>query len=127
MKKTYFLDKIHNANNREFEKIMQAIVEDMCQQQYPHTFFKKGSKWLLEIEREKDLISVLFDDYTMITHNSVKNLSASYSNNWQKIFNKFLHKNQKYYYQKELQKIVENNIENLSLLKDKDIEDYLKL
>ena len=31
-------------------------------------------------------------------YNSFKNMRTPYSNNWQKIFNKFLHKNQKYYY-----------------------------
>lgn len=108
MKKTYFLDKIFNANHFCFDEIMQTIVEDLCQEQYPYTYFKKGNKWLLEIERENDLISVLFDDYTMQTHNSLKKISAEYSNHWRNIFLKFLHKNQKYLYNKNLNKMQEN-------------------
>ena len=107
MKKTYFLDKLYNANFYEFERIIKAIVEDLCQEEYPYTFFKKDKMWLLEIEREQDLISVIFDDYRMYTHNSVKKLNAKYSTHWQNLFQKFLRKNQKYLYNKNL-KVLED-------------------
>lgn len=108
MKRTYFLDKIYNANIREFDNIIKAIIENLNLEQYPYTYFKKGNKWLIEVERENDLISIVFDDYSMATCNTVTKISASYSNNWQNIFNKFLHKNQKYYYKKGLIELKNN-------------------
>ena len=108
MKRTYFLDKIHNANIREFERIINTIVTDLNYEEYPYTYFKNGNKWLIEVERENDLISIVFDDYSMATYNTVTKISASYSNNWQNIFNKFLHKNQKYYYKKGIIELKNN-------------------
>lgn len=108
MKKTYFLDKIHNANIREFDNIIKAIIENLNLEQYPYTYLKKDGKWLIEVEREHDLISILFDDYSMAIYNSINKINASYSNNWQKIFNKFLHKNQKYHYKKGLIELKNN-------------------
>lgn len=123
MKRTYFLDKIYNANIREFENIIKAIIQDLDYEQYPYTFCKKGNKWILEIERENDLISVLFDDYTMAVYNTISKIRASYSNNWQKMFNKFLYKNQKFYYKKGLQEI-----KNKALIITKDeVENTVKL
>ena len=109
MKKTYFLDKIHNANFREFDNIMKAIIEDLKQTEFPYSYLKKGNSWLLEIEKEDDLVSVLFDDYSMIIYSSLKDKSANYSHFWQQIFNKFLNKNQKYYYKKDLEKLEKKN------------------
>ena len=107
MKKTYFLDKIYNANFREFDRIVTAIIQDLNQQNHPYTFFKKEDKWLLEIERENDLISVVFDDYTMIVNNNIKNLNASYSNLWRKLFLSFLTKKQTLQYNKNLEEQAE--------------------
>ena len=39
MKRTYFLDKIHNANIREFERIINTIVTDLNYEEYPYTYF----------------------------------------------------------------------------------------
>lgn len=108
MKRTYFLDKIYNANIKEFDNIVKTIITDLNQEQYPYTYVKKNGKWLIEIERENDLIFVLFDDYSMQVCSKVNQITASYTNNWQKIFNKFLHKNQKYYYKKGLIELKNN-------------------
>jgi len=108
MKRTYFLDKIYNANIIEFDNIIKAVVENLKQEQYPYSYVKKNGKWLLEIEKENDLVSVLFDDYSMKVNSKLKQMNVSYSNNWQKIFNKFLHKNQKYYYKKGLIELKNN-------------------
>lgn len=107
MKKTYFLDKIHNANIREFESIMDTIVLNLEQENFPYSYCKKDGKWLIEIEKEEFLISVIFDDFTMRVINSAPKKELDFSNNWQKIFYKFLHKNQKYYYKKSLQELEE--------------------
>jgi len=123
MKRTYFLDKIHNANIREFDNIIKDIVNNLNLEQYPYTYFKKDSKWLIEVERENDLIFILFDDYSMATYNSVKKISASYSCNWQKIFNKFLHKNQKYYYKKGLLELQSKAF----VISEEDIDKSVKL
>ena len=123
MKKTYFLDKIHNANFREFDNIVKAIIENLNQEQYPYTYCKKGNKWLIEIEREDDLIYVIFDDYSMAVCNTISKISASYSNNWQRVFNKFLHKNQKYYYKKGLQELKNKAL----VISEEEIENTVKL
>ena len=125
MKKTYFLDKIYNANFKEFDNITKAIIEHLNQSDFPFTFVKKGNKWLIEIEKDNELISVLFDDYSMFVYSSLKNVSENYSEQWQSIFYKFLHKNQKYYYKKGLSKFeLENS--NTKINKD-EIIDTIKL
>ena len=123
MKRTYFLDKIYNVNIREFDNIIKAIIENLNLEQYPYTYFKKGGKWLIEVERQHDLISILFDDYSMAVCNINSKTNASYSNNWQNIFNKFLHKNQKYYYKKSLQEIKNKAL----VISGEDIDKSVKL
>ena len=104
MKKTYFLDKIHNANFKQFDVLIKAVIKDLYQENYPYTFFKKGDKWIIDIERDKDLISIVFDDYTMCIYNNVKKLSANNSHYWQDILFKFLTKKQQLQYKKNLEK-----------------------
>ena len=127
MKKTYFLDKIHNANIREFERILNSIIEDLNQKDFPYSYFKKDKNWLIEIEKDGGLISVIFDDYTMSIYSQDKCKGAEYSNRWRSLFYKFLHKNQKYYYNKGLQKIESQNEDNKNSLDQKEIEESIKL
>ena len=69
------------------------------------------------------MICVLFDDYSMATCNAVTKIKASYSTNWQNIFNKFLHKNQKYYYKKGLQEVKNKAF----IINEEDIKNTIKL
>jgi len=126
MKKTYFLDKIYNANFKEFDNLIKAIIKDLNQEKHPYTFFKKDDKWLIEIERENDLISVVFDDYTMVLNNNVKNLSGGYTNLWRKLFITFLTKKQALQYNKNLEeqaKDLKLNIEN----QKQELNSFIKL
>ena len=116
MKRTYFLDKIYNANHYEFEKIIKAIIEDLNQEEYPFTFFKRENKWVVDIEREKDLITIEFDDYSMILSNNVNKRSGESTCHWQRILYGFLTKKQKLQYNKNLDKL------NLEV----DVRDLLK-
>ena len=123
MKKTYFLDKIHNANNREFERIINAIVNDLNYETFSFTYFKKDNNfWLLEIEKEDELISVYFNDYTMKISYSNKKEVLYYVNEWQALFNKFLNKNQKYYYKKGLRELMEEKHKEFMEIANKDEE-----
>ena len=124
MKRTYFLDKIHNANNREFERIINAIVTDLNYEEYPYTYFKQENNfWLLEIEKEDGLVSVYFNDYTMKISSSNKKEFIYYVNKWQTLFNKFLNKNQKCYYKKGLREIKNKAL----VISEEDIDKSVKL
>ena len=56
MKKTHFLDKIYNANPREFDNIIITLMKDLEQQNFPYSYFKSDNKWVIEIEKENTLI-----------------------------------------------------------------------
>ena len=57
MKRTYFLDKIFNANHNEFEGIIKTIIkEEVGFKEFQYTFFKKKDKWVIDIETGEDLI-----------------------------------------------------------------------
>ena len=108
--KTKFLDKIFNESILDFDNIVKSVIEDLEQLDFPYTYFKKDNKWIIEIEKENDLISIDFDDYEMNIYSSTKKLAASYSNHWQRIFIEFLSKSQKIKYRKTLMEINENTI-----------------
>ena len=127
MKRTYFLDKIFNANHNEFEGIIKTIIkEEVGFKEFQYTFFKKKDKWVIDIETGEDLINIILDDYTMYVYSRAKDLTASNTNYWRETFKKFLRKKQLIKYNKNIEQSFMENQDSLRL-EDEEVRSYVEL
>ena len=54
MKKCYFLDKIYNASFKEFESIIEEIVNNLNFANLSFNFLKIEDNWIIDIEKENE-------------------------------------------------------------------------
>ena len=102
MKTCYFLDKIYNANFKEFEHLFENLILSLGFKEFPHTIVKIENDWVIDIERGEDLITIRFNDYFMTMKNSQQKEKVDISKFWQNKFQTFLRKKQRMEYVENL-------------------------
>ena len=118
MKKCYFLDKIYNSNFKEFEAIIEEIVNILNFSKLPFNFLKIEDNWIVDVEKENECLTICFNDYSMTISSTKDKNKEDISNKWQGVFQKFLRPKQKNEYAKNLKELQENKISLSSNMND---------
>ena len=64
--RTKFLDILFNESFIDFDVLIKKVLQDLGLSNYGYSYYKKNDNYLIEVEKDDQLVSILFNDYFMV-------------------------------------------------------------
>lgn len=135
--RTKFLDILFNESFIDFDVLIKKVLQDLGLSNYGYSYYKKNDNYLIEVEKEDQLVSILFNDYFMVKREGrfrkIEDISAYWNGILKQsvlfgdktitedMFKGLLNKKQKAEYNRNLREykaLLDNNVE----MKEEDIQ-----
>ena len=82
---TKFLDILFNESFIDFDVLIKKVLTDLNLAEYGYSYFKKKDNYIIEVEKDNQLISLLFNDYFMVIRESRFRTTRDISEYWNKL------------------------------------------
>lgn len=83
--RTKFLDILFNESFIDFDVLIKKVLQDLGLSNYGYSYYKKNDNYLIEIEKDDQLVSILFNDYFMVKREGRFRKIEDISAYWNKI------------------------------------------
>ena len=82
---TKFLDILFNEDFTSFNSLITKVLQELNLEEYGSTYHKKNNNYIIEVEKEDQLISILFNDYFMVIREGRFRKTKDLSEFWNKL------------------------------------------